>query len=194
MLAASADFTIGASANGRMLTGGDITLAQVSALFLDLERHTFAWNGSKTTSCQGTGSVAWTKTDSDTADLLAGSEWSLTDTNGTTQTVTDNGPLDADPADGALRVTGLQLGDYTLTETRAPEGYTLDPTAHPFTVTTEHTTIDLGPITNTKDSTTVVKKGDLATTGSNDAWLLGTASALLVLAGLLVLRRTRERV
>nr|WP_250649231.1 MULTISPECIES: SpaA isopeptide-forming pilin-related protein [unclassified Actinomyces] len=68
--------------------------------------------------------LTWTKTDP-SGRQLAGSEWTLTPTDpaGAPVTVVDNGTGDQDPADGALSVTGLPWGTYTLEETRAPAGY-----------------------------------------------------------------------
>ena len=78
------------------------------------------------------GSVAWNKVDSD-GQALAGSEWKLSGADGDLAVV-DNGSNDADPADGALKVLDLPLGDYTLVETKAPAGFVLDTTAHAVTI------------------------------------------------------------
>ncbi|WP_300683637.1 SpaA isopeptide-forming pilin-related protein [Nocardioides sp.] len=92
------------------------------------------------------GALTWTKTDQG-GSALAGSSWTLTGPSYPTgTTVADNGPLDADPADGAFKVTGLDWGSYTLTEATAPTGYQLDTTSHPATVDGSHLAVDLGAI------------------------------------------------
>ncbi|MBT1182362.1 hypothetical protein JS531_10485 [Bifidobacterium sp. CP2] len=76
--------------------------------------------------------VAWTKTDGD-GTALAGSEWTITDKDGkVVKTVKDcvssscaADGNDTDKAKGGFTVTGLTAGSYTLTETKAPEGYQL---------------------------------------------------------------------
>ena len=71
------------------------------------------------------GGVTWTKTDADTAALLAGSTWTLTGPGVPADTVVTDctaGPCstdpftDQDPAVGAFRLAGLAWGSYTLTE------------------------------------------------------------------------------
>jgi Prealbumin-like fold domain len=49
--------------------------------------------------------------------------------------VTDNGAGDEDPTIGEVCVSGLQLGDYDVTETSAPPGYGLPTDPGPETVT-----------------------------------------------------------
>lgn len=94
------------------------------------------------------GSISWTKTDPD-GTLLAGSEWSLTLAGGGDAVrVVDNGSGDADPAAGALRVEALPWGDYTLTETRAPDGYLPDTTSRTVAIAPGTLTADLGAISN----------------------------------------------
>ncbi|WP_165782849.1 DUF7604 domain-containing protein [Bifidobacterium margollesii] len=91
-------------------------------------------------------SMLWQKIDAhDRAAHLGGSEWTLQgpDAGGDTYAVIDNQPADAtakpneriadvdqtsgDKQDGVgyLQVDGLKWGDYTLTETKAPQGYAL---------------------------------------------------------------------
>ena len=41
-------------------------------------------------------------------------------------------------ADGALTFTGLDAGTYTLVETVAPDGFTLDPTPHVVVISAEY--------------------------------------------------------
>ena len=101
------------------------------------------------------GSVGWTKVDG-AGTLLAGSEWSLTAPDGTTMVVEDCietsdaeclGP-DQHSGAGVFLVEGLEWGAYTLVETKAPPGYVLDATEHPFTVGVDEWVVGLGPIRN----------------------------------------------
>ena len=94
-----------------------------------------------------TGAVRWTKVDA-SANLLDGSEWSLTGPGDETRTITDNGEDDTDTDPGAFRIANLAWGNYTLTETKAPEGFALDPTPHTFTVGATELSITLGDIVN----------------------------------------------
>lgn len=68
------------------------------------------------------GSLSWKKTD-ESGDVLAGAEFTLTGPNGQDFVVADNGELDVNDADGQFEVTDLAWGEYTLQETRAPDGY-----------------------------------------------------------------------
>lgn len=59
--------------------------------------------------------------------------------------VDENGkPIDAKnyvkPSDGYLKFTGLDAGEYELQETKAPEGYTLNPVKIPVEITAEYNT------------------------------------------------------
>ncbi|QAY63288.1 hypothetical protein ET495_08545 [Xylanimonas allomyrinae] len=93
------------------------------------------------------GEVTWSKVGENGSAPLAGSQWSLEGPQGTLAVV-DNGDNDTDGDDGVLKVSDLAEGAYTLTETRAPDGYLLDPTPHRFVVGAENPGLDLGPITN----------------------------------------------
>ncbi|MCD7101594.1 MSCRAMM family protein [Pseudoclavibacter sp. 13-3] len=139
------------------------------------------------------GSLTWQKTDATTGDALAGSEWSLVGPDGKATTVVDNGAGDEDPEIGALKVSGLAWGEYTLTESKAPQGYQLDATAHPVTIDAEHVSIDLGAITNAADPVPpVTNSGDLARTGLTVGGI--AAGAALVSAGAaLLMTRRRQR-
>ena len=101
------------------------------------------------------GTVSWVKTDKDTGEVLAGSEWTLTAKDGQPVTIVDNGDLDQDDEDGAFRLTGLEWGDYELMETKAPDGH--DPISRPiaFTVDARHTTVTIGDVGNTRTPATV---------------------------------------
>lgn len=106
------------------------------------------------------GGVSWTKVDSDTNDLLAGSVWTLTAPGGSTTQIEDCigadvaacvGMPDQDPTSGGFLLKDLAWGDYTLVESAAPLGYILDTTEHEFTVdrATAGSVIALGAIVNT---------------------------------------------
>lgn len=96
------------------------------------------------------GTLTWVKTDKDSGEVLAGSEWILTPKGGQPTTVTDNGDLDQADADGAFKLTGLDWGEYELMETKAPEGH--DPISEPIAVTIDakHTTVNIGDVGNAK--------------------------------------------
>ncbi len=102
--------------------------------------------GSNVSNTRKTGSISWTKVDaSDTGTKLGGSEWQVTYTpdatvtgatgSGYTKTVTDCVPSDCtvtsgnlrdeDTSEGSFKLSGLTWGTYTVTETKAPEGYEL---------------------------------------------------------------------
>ena len=68
------------------------------------------------------GTVSWRKTDTEN-NPLAGSSWTLTGPDGQSRTITDNGDGDEDRTDGSFRVTGLDMGAYTLTDSQAPSGF-----------------------------------------------------------------------
>mgnify|MGYP000258402727 FL=1 len=70
------------------------------------------------------GTLTWVKTDKDSGEVLAGSEWTLTPKDGRPAAITDNGELDQANADGAFKLTGLDWGEYELMETKAPEAMT----------------------------------------------------------------------
>ena len=83
------------------------------------------------------GTVSWSKTDTEN-NPLAGSSWTLTGPDGQSRTITDNGDGDEDRTYGSFRVTGLDMGAYTLTESQAPSGFRKDDTSHPFTLDNAH--------------------------------------------------------
>lgn len=137
------------------------------------------------------GSVTWQKSD-ENGELLGGSVWTLTGPDGTDptslevkdcvadQAVDCTDADDKDPAGGSFLVEGLKWGDYTLVETKAPAGYVLDPTPHPFFISGEKlvaTVNDDKPIVNVP-----VVPPTLPLTGG-----LGTDTFLLAGGGLLAL-------
>lgn len=96
------------------------------------------------------GTLTWVKTDKDSGEVLAGSEWTLTPKDVQPTAITDNGELDQAGEDGAFKLTGLDWGEYELMETKAPEGH--DPISAPITVTIDakHTTVNIGDVSNAK--------------------------------------------
>ena len=143
------------------LSAGSYTLTEVKApvghnlgdqahtLVIDAEHQHVSFGDIKNTRTPG--SLSWSKTDAeDTATLLAGSEWTLVGPDGTSATIVDNGLNDEDDVTGKLKVSDLAWDEYTLTETKAPEGYLL--AAKPVTVTVDaqHTSINLDSVKNTK--------------------------------------------
>ena len=96
------------------------------------------------------GTLTWVKTDKDSGEVLAGSEWTLTPKDGQPIAITDNGELDQAGEDGAFKLTGLDWGEYELMETKAPEGH--DPISAPIAVTIDakHTTVNIGDVSNAK--------------------------------------------
>ncbi len=128
------------------------------------------WNpgitDSKIANTRKTGAVTWTKvsSDSNNADPLPGSQWTLKQTktfswkNGVAQytdvtsdttlaTVIDcvdsqsskcsaqtTSYVDLDGAAGRFKISGLAWGEYELIESKAPDGYDLDATPHKFRI------------------------------------------------------------
>jgi hypothetical protein len=92
------------------------------------------------------GSISWLKVDDD-GDPLGGATFELcrthtvddagtfTDTADACVTVADNTAPDTDTDDGEFTVSNLTLGRYTITETVAPDGYTLDDTVATVEIT-----------------------------------------------------------
>ena len=69
------------------------------------------------------GSLLIRKYDKDHNDL-AGACFTVTDAGGNAVAVCDNGDGDAETRDGRVRLDNLAPGDYTVSETTAPDGYT----------------------------------------------------------------------
>ncbi|WP_143469815.1 MULTISPECIES: Ig-like domain-containing protein [unclassified Leucobacter] len=139
------------------------------------------------------GQLAWTKVDPG-GTLLSGSEWLLTGPNGDETKVFDNALNDTDPRAGYLRVSELPQGDYTLKETRAPDGFQLSEDVLAAEISHDRLVIDLGAVENLPIKTTPPTKsspspsppgsngGDLAVTGGTDAltWIPVAVGALLL--------------
>lgn len=96
------------------------------------------------------GTLTWVKTDKDSGEVLAGSEWTLTPKDGQPIVIADNGDLDQAEEDGAFKLAGLAWGEYELMETKAPTGH--DPISEPIKVTidAQHTTVNIGDVGNAK--------------------------------------------
>ncbi|WP_156483745.1 SpaA isopeptide-forming pilin-related protein [Brevibacterium linens] len=144
-----------------------------------------------------TGAVTWGKTD-ESGNALKGSVWTLTGPDGSELTIEDcaaasasecNGQ-DKDPAAGNFSVTGLKWGDYTLTEKKAPTGYLLDDTPHPFTVSGSALDKSLGSYTNEQKPQVA-----LPLTGGTGSqiYLIGGAALLAAAGAIALLKGLRRR-
>lgn len=165
-----------------------------------------------------TGTVEWVKTNSTGGNGLTGSEWSLTytDSDGNTATcrITDDnitgtgndepcsikadnvsiqhGQTEGDKAKGTFTITGLPWGDYTLVETKAPNGFVIDRTEHRFSITpsTPSMKVDLGNIKN------VPTVGMPSTDGQHNyaiimLVIMGLVAGILIITRLVRAQRTR---
>ena len=91
-----------------------------------------------------TGSIEFIKVDSETKAPLANAEFVIKDGEGNiVQTILTN-------EDGKGTALDLLYGSYTLEETKAPIGYTLDETPYPFEINDSEKAINLGEVTNQK--------------------------------------------
>lgn len=130
------------------------------------------------------GQATWSKVD-DGGHGLAGSVWTLTGPGDSTATVedcvADNADActgaDKDPAAGTFKLAGLHWGDYTLRESKAPVGYTLDDEEHQFTVKGDDLALSIGSIVNKQ-----AEAPALPLTGGRgtDAFILAGGATLLV--------------
>ncbi len=137
----------GAGGHGQTLIMVDTTQVRADA------RAVVSWRPAPVT-----GHVSWSKTDPAGA-ALAGSTWRIVGPDGVSIDVPDatgqDEPLgggeagpDQDPAAGSFLVMDLAAGDYTLSETAAPDGYLLDTVTHEFAVTQRGSTVELGGLIN----------------------------------------------
>ncbi|TQJ48638.1 SpaA isopeptide-forming pilin-related protein [Phycicoccus sp. SLBN-51] len=100
------------------------------------------------------GQVTWRKVD-EFGEVLHGAAFTLSQP-GQSVAVTDNTGQsgyqgrDTNPAPGYFAVTGLDFGDWTLTETTVPQGYAAGAAKH-LTVTASASTVDVGDVVNTQD-------------------------------------------
>lgn len=129
------------------------------------------------------GSVTWTKANS-SGQALSGSQWTLTGpgaASGTTVTDCTQAPCstgafaDQDPVAGTFTLSNLTWGDYSLVESKAPAGYALDTTPHPFTVSATSLSASVGQIMDRQHSGVVIPL-----TGG-----MGTDAFILLGAGLI---------
>ena len=73
------------------------------------------------------GSLEWEKRNEVGDQLVGGATFTINGPNNFVITVTDNGIGDLDLDLGQIKIGGLSLGTYTVTETTAPAGYGFDP-------------------------------------------------------------------
>ncbi|MBF0816879.1 isopeptide-forming domain-containing fimbrial protein [Microbacterium paludicola] len=141
------------------------------------------------------GSLTWMKavagtvtTDNPEGSLVGGSVWELTGPG-----YPAGAPLviDDPDQDGRFSVTGLAVGDYTLTEVTPPPGYRITEASEPITVTITKTAlhIDLGSIENAQRTLTLPIAG-----GPGTALYLAGGGLVITLALLLwLVPRLRRR-
>ena len=126
-------------------TGKYQSLASYTGTGLDPVR---AYIKIKATVVDEKGSLTINKTDADTGKALAGVTYRLYDSAG-------NKIADATTGtDGMAVFSDLPLGSYTYQEVSAPEGYVVDDTKYPITITT-------GTLNITETRTNVLAKGSL---------------------------------
>lgn len=100
-----------------------------------------------------TGAISWSKV-TETNDLLANSQWTLTHENGARFLITDNtgqknySGLDTDPTPGKFTASPLNWGKWTLTETKAPAGYQKTDNIHEILLNGSLLTANIGNIKN----------------------------------------------
>lgn len=126
-------------------TGKYQSLASYTGTGLDPVR---AYIKIKATVTEDKGSLTISKTDADTGKALAGVTYRLFDSTGNkiVDVTTDT--------DGKAVFADLPLGSYTYQEISAPEGYVVDDTKYPITITT-------GTLNITETRTNTMAKGSL---------------------------------
>lgn len=144
----TATFTVD---NTAAFQGAELKLAEVvdpaTASVYGLVVENARYEGGKVANERKLGSMALAKVDGVTGAPLAGAEFELTGPDGSVTTVTTG-------ADGSLSVAPLAWGAYTVTETKAPDGYRLG--AQPYSKTFEigadnadsTPSVDLGTVGN----------------------------------------------
>jgi LPXTG-motif cell wall-anchored protein len=148
-----------------------------------------------------TGSVSWSKTD-ESSHALAGSQWTITPTSpsGAAITVVDNGTHDADSAAGALKVTGLNVGTYSLKESKAPAGYVLSDKTYTFTISATSLVGVIKDPSNNNTVTSIVNVQQtpptLPLTGgmSTDAFIIGGGGLIVLSVATALIMRRRKAV
>ena len=126
-------------------TGKYQSLASYTGTGLDPVR---AYIKIKATVTEDKGSLTISKTDADTGKALAGVTYRLFDSAGNKIADATTGP------DGMAVFSDLPLGSYSYQEISAPEGYVVDSTKYPITITT--TTLNI-----TETRTNALAKGSL---------------------------------
>ena len=126
-------------------TGKYQSLASYTGTGLDPVR---AYIKIKATVTEDKGSLTINKTDADTGKALAGVTYWLYDASGNKVADVTTG------TDGMAVFSDLPLGSYTYQEISAPEGYVVDDTKYPITITTETLNI-------TETRTNTMAKGSL---------------------------------
>ncbi len=126
-------------------TGKYQSLASYTGTGLDPVR---AYIKIKATVTEDKGSLTINKTDTDTGKALAGVTYWLYDASGNKVADVTTG------TDGMAVFSDLPLGSYTYQEISAPEGYVVDDTKYPITITTETLNI-------TETRTNALAKGSL---------------------------------
>lgn len=96
--------------------------------------------------------------------------------------------------DGKLHIYGLAAGTYYLKETKAPDGYNLLKDMVQFTVANDSATDDTGAQIEPMLSTVINKSGTLLPgTGGTGSIVFAVAGGLVILAGGILLIRSRKR-
>ena len=126
-------------------TGKYQSLASYTGTGLDPVR---AYIKIKATVTEDKGSLTINKTDADTGKALAGVTYWLYDASGNKVADVTTG------TDGMAVFSDLPLGSYTYQEISAPEGYVVDDTKYPITITT-------GTLNITETRTNTMAKGSL---------------------------------
>ena len=126
-------------------TGKYQSLASYTGTGLDPVR---AYIKIKATVTEDKGSLTINKTDADTGKALAGVTYRLYDASGNKVAGVTTG------TDGKAAFSDLPLGSYTYQEISAPEGYVVDDTKYPITITT-------GTLNITETRTNIMAKGSL---------------------------------
>lgn len=153
--------------------------------------------------------LTWTKV-SENGAPLTGATFEVTGESGETFTVTDNDARDLDPAHGVLKVIVAGVGHYTVSETVAPQGYSLTTEVLSGTVKPGVVETNLGELLNTRladpepepgpgpepsptPTPPVAKSGQgLPVTGADLTGVGVLAAMLIAVGGIIALRRPRS--
>lgn len=138
------------------------------------DQHTSViYGNAEITNIEPTGKIILTKYNEDKSSTIANTQYRITGPNGYDKTYTTN-------SDGKLIIEGLKLGDYTLVETQASNGYLINPTPiHVSLIYKGQETaviVETAEQTNSEPTATIHLKKDDKETGSiaqGDATLAG---------------------